>query len=146
MKDAVVHVHLRTDEEAFAFGDFARRQPGVTAVQLTTRGLNPQELEYAPPELTPEPRFLADPVFVSGNSPAELESEALAHVEMATGWTGGQLKVWTPYLIHEVPPAPGRRSAQAQAAAAQEHRLYAEIAVKAWDVLPALPAQEDKDA
>jgi hypothetical protein len=134
----VVHVQFREDGDAFAFGDYASRQPDVLGVSLT----HPDTPEGAPAE----PRFITNPVTVSGNFPAELEARALAHFAEATGWPDPQLRVRTPYCVNEVPPGqPGVvRSGEQQDAAAQKHRLYAGIAVEAFG--PAPQEQEGKDA
>jgi hypothetical protein len=96
------------------------------------------------PGTAPEPRFLTDPIFVTGHTPAELESEAIAHAALLTGWPAGQLAVAGTYQLRSVLEVQARNAGaltvdqliplteDQRAAVADEHPLYASITVSAY--------------
>jgi hypothetical protein len=94
------------------------------------------------------PRFITEQVLVTGHTPAELETEAIAHAAMLTGWDAGRLAVQTPYQVFSTIDAEARNAralttdqivpltADQQTAIAAGDQLYAHISVCAYGPPP----------
>ena len=126
MTSPVVHVQFGSDDAAYAFGDYANKQEGVLGVTLS-------HLDAPEPG---QPRFYTGPIEVTGHTPGELESEAIAHTAMATGWPLDRLAVRTPYRIRTIADLDGLPDAQLSReerhARASGHPLYAGISISGY--------------